>query len=62
MSVRWQHCLDHVDNIQKPENSPDCLIGVVTQPTDSRLSEPMCELAMVPSASSVIEYCLLDVC
>ena len=26
-------------NIQKPAKSPDCLHGVVTQPTDSRLSE-----------------------
>ena len=22
MSVRWQHCLDHADNIQKPAKSP----------------------------------------
>ena len=29
MSVRWQHCLDHADNIQKPAESPDCLLGVV---------------------------------
>ena len=27
--------------IQKPAKSPDCLLGVVTQPTDSRLSETM---------------------
>ena len=41
MSVRWQHCIDHADkiNIQKPGESPDCLLGVVPQPTDSRLSE-----------------------
>ena len=28
-----------VDNIQKPAKSPDCLLGVVPQPTDSRLCE-----------------------
>ena len=37
--MRWQHCTDHADNIQKSAESPDCLLGVVTQPTDSRLSE-----------------------
>ena len=39
MSVRCQHYIDHADNIQKAAESPDCLLGVVTQPTDSRLSE-----------------------
>ena len=39
MSARWQHCLDHADHIQKPAKAPDCLLGVVTQPIDSRLSE-----------------------
>ena len=37
--MRWLHCLDHADNIQKPAESPDCLLGVVTQLTDSRLNE-----------------------
>ena len=37
--MRWQHCLDHVDNIQKLTESPGCLLGVVTQSTDSRLSK-----------------------
>ena len=37
--MRWQHCLDHADNIEKPTKSPDCLAGVVMQPTDSRLSK-----------------------
>ena len=37
--MRRQHCLDHADNIQKPAKSSDCLLGVVTQPTNSRLSE-----------------------
>ena len=37
--MRWQHCLDHADNIQKPAEPPDCVLGKVTQPTDSRLSE-----------------------
>ena len=41
--MRWQHCLDHADNIQKPADSPDRLLGVVTQPTDSRLKETMQE-------------------
>ena len=40
--MRWQHCLDHADNIQKPAKS-DCLLGVVTQPTDCRLSETRLE-------------------
>ena len=26
-------------NIQKPAKTPDCLLGVVPQPTDNRLSE-----------------------
>ena len=41
MSVRWQHCIDHADkiNIQKPAELPDCLLGVVPRPTDSRLGE-----------------------
>ena len=39
MSVRWQHCIDHADTKQKPLMRPDCLLGVVPQPTDSRLSE-----------------------
>ena len=39
MSVRWQHRIDHADTKQKPEVVPDCLLGVVPQPTDSRLSE-----------------------
>ena len=37
--MRWQHCLAHADSIQTPVKSPDCLLGVVTQPSDSRLSE-----------------------
>ena len=37
--MRWLHCLDHADNIQKPADSQDCLLDVVPQPTDSRLSE-----------------------
>ena len=36
MSVRWQ--ITRI-NIQKPGDSPDCLLGVVPQLTDSRLSE-----------------------
>ena len=39
MSVRWHHCIDHADTKQKPLMGPDCLLGVVPQPTDSRLSE-----------------------
>ena len=39
MSVKWQHCMDHAEKIRKSTDSPDCLLGVVTQPTDSRLSE-----------------------
>ena len=30
---------DHADNIQKPAKLPDCSPGIVTQPTDSRLSK-----------------------
>ena len=37
--MRWQHCIDHADTKQKPLMGPDCLLGVVPQPTDSRLSE-----------------------
>ena len=37
--MRWQHCLDHADNIQKPAKSPDYLLGIATQPSDSRLIE-----------------------
>ena len=33
------------DNIQKPAKSPDCLLGVVPQPTDSRLREITLEYA-----------------
>ena len=39
MSVRWRHCIDHADTKQKPLMRPDCLLRVVPQPTDSRLSE-----------------------
>ena len=39
MSVRWQNCIDHADKQTKPTKSPDCLLGVVPQLTDSRLSE-----------------------
>ena len=39
MSVRWQHSIAHVVNIQKPGHSSGCLLGLVPQPTDSRLSE-----------------------
>ena len=39
VSVRWRHWIDHADTKQKPLMKPDCLIGVVPQPTDSRLSE-----------------------
>ena len=39
MSVRGQHCIDHADTKQKPLMGPDCLLGVVPQPTGSRLSE-----------------------
>ena len=49
MSVRWQHCLDHADDIQNPAESPDCLLGVVKQPTDSRLSETNYEFALILS-------------
>ena len=42
MSVRWHHCIDHADTKQKPLTGPDCLLGVVPQPTDSRLSETSC--------------------
>ena len=37
--MRWQQCLAHTDSIQNPAKSPECLLGVVLQPTDSRLSE-----------------------
>ena len=40
MSIRGgQHCLAHTDSIQTPVKSPDCLLGEVRQPSDSRLSE-----------------------
>ena len=29
----------HTDNIQKPAKSPDCLLGEVKQPSNSRLNE-----------------------
>ena len=36
----WQYFLaPHTDNIQKPGKLPDCLLGEVTQPTESLLSE-----------------------
>ena len=35
VAALWQP----MDNIQNLANSPDCLLGVVTQPTDSRLSK-----------------------
>ena len=37
--MRWHHCLAHTDNIQTLAKSPDCLLGIVMQLTDSRLSE-----------------------
>ena len=39
MSVRWQHCIDHADKIQKTAKSSDYPLGVVPHPTDSRLNE-----------------------
>ena len=50
MSVRWQHGIDHADKIQKPGESPDCVLGVVPQPTDSRLSETTCECVIFQCA------------
>ena len=46
VSVRWRHCIDDADTKQKPLMKPDCLLGVVPQPTDSRLSETIvvCDL------------------
>ena len=38
-TVRWRHCIDDADTKQKPLMKPDCLLGVVPQPTDSRSSE-----------------------
>ena len=35
-----------MDTIQNPAKSPDRLLGVVTQPTDSRLSETNCALVL----------------
>ena len=42
MSVRWQAgSIVYITrmNIQHPGDSPDCILGVVPQLTDSRLSE-----------------------
>ena len=47
MSVRWHHCIDHADTKQKPQMGSDCLLGVVPQPTDSRLSETIVRPAVV---------------
>ena len=55
MSVRWQHCIDQADNnIQKPGDSPDCLLGVVPQPTESRLSETTCIYMIDPYNRSAV--------
>ena len=62
MSVRWLHCLDHADNIQKPAESPDCLHGVVTQPTDSRLSETSDAREIVSIVKSVLMYAYTYYC
>ena len=35
----------YTDTIQKPAKSLDCLLGVVTQPTDSWLSKTNCPIA-----------------
>ena len=40
------YCIDHADTKQKPLMKPDCLLGVVPQPTDSRLSETKCSHAI----------------
>ena len=45
--MRWQHCLDHADNIQKLAKSPDYLFGKVMQPNDSRLSETTSTLGLI---------------
>ena len=39
MSVRWQHCIDHVDKYSKADRYTRLFLGVVPQPADSRLSE-----------------------
>ena len=54
VSVKWQHCLDHADNIQKPAKLSDCLLGLVPQPTDSRLSETNAFMAL-----SMINQCAI---
>ena len=38
--------IDHADTKQKPLMGPDCLLGVVPQPTGSRLSETNCFLVI----------------
>ena len=70
MSVRWQHCIDHADKYLKAAESPDCLLGVVPQPTDSLLSETSmsseirCRMKMpdstgesVAGANPLVVYC-----
>ena len=64
MSVRWQHCIDHGDiNIQKPGDSPDCLLGEVLQLTDSQLSETKLSLTLrcylVVVCSHIISHVIL---
>ena len=53
VSVRWRHCIDHADTKQKPLMRPDCLLGVVPQPTDSRLSETKVVMTHLSSAAYV---------
>ena len=43
--MRWRHCTDHADTKQKPLMRPDCLLGVVPQPADSRLCETNSKIA-----------------
>ena len=60
MSVRWQHCIDLADTKQKPLMWPDCLLGVVPQPTDSRLSETsQCPVGRAGSINEIMEHSVI---
>ena len=39
VSEKLHNCIDHADKYSKPGYLLDCLLGVIPQPTDSRLSE-----------------------
>ena len=59
-SVRWQQFLaPHTGNIQKPTTSPECLLGEVTQPSGSPLSETTLLHSVISPTLSAFSHAMI---